>query len=99
LLLLQIHIPGCGDFSMKEVSPIPDPCPFPEKKPKRTLNEKQRLIYAPMSDIGELLFDKDAVYINIPDHKISFTEMEGNKTTNDFIFLFFSSLNSFRWFC
>lgn len=37
---------------------------------KRALNEKERLIYAPMADVGGLLYDKDAVYIDIPDWKV-----------------------------
>ncbi len=62
----QVHIPGCGDFNMKEITSIPDPCPLPTKI-KRTLKEKERVIYAPMSDLGNIFFDKDAVYINVPD--------------------------------
>lgn len=100
-----------------------DPCPLPDKQKKRSLNERERLLYAPMSgrctrvlgggqrgivgggrrrkpcsaplipyaarasacpsplhallacqtfptDVGGLLFDKDAVYIDIPDWKV-----------------------------
>jgi ribosome biogenesis protein BMS1 len=51
---------------MKEVTAIPDPCPLPSKV-KRKLNEQDKVIYAPMSDVGNIFFDKDAIYINIPD--------------------------------
>lgn len=44
---------------------------------RRSLNDRERLIYAPMADVGRLLFDKDAVYVEIPDHKVSFTDPEG----------------------
>lgn len=49
---------------------LPDPCPLPSTVKKRGLNEKERLLYAPMADVGGLLYDKDAVYIDIPDWKV-----------------------------
>ena len=49
---------------------MPDPCPLPGANKKRSLNEKERLLYAPMADVGGLLYDKDAVYIDIPDWKV-----------------------------
>ncbi|OLY83424.1 Ribosome biogenesis protein bms1, partial [Smittium mucronatum] len=61
----DVHIPGAGDFSLDSIEFLPDPCPLPDKVRKR-LDEKQKLIYAPMSDVGGLIFDKDAVYINVP---------------------------------
>ena len=48
-----------------------DPCPLPSMLKKRGLNEKERLLYAPMADVGGLLYDKDAVYIDIPDWKVT----------------------------
>ena len=66
---MKVHVAGVGDFSVREIRKLPDPCPLPgtegEKK-RRTLNDKQRLIYAPMADLGDLVYDKDAVYINLP---------------------------------
>ncbi|GMT10281.1 hypothetical protein PFISCL1PPCAC_1578, partial [Pristionchus fissidentatus] len=59
-----VHIPGVGDLRIKEVSSLPDPCPFPDKQMKRTLNEKERVIYAPFSGLGGLVYDKDAIYID-----------------------------------
>ena len=52
-----------------EISALPDPCPLPGTAKKRSLNERERLLYAPMADVGGLLYDKDAVYINVPDWK------------------------------
>ena len=49
---------------------LPDPCPLPGAVKKRQLNERERLLYAPMADVGGLLYDKDAVYIDIPDWKV-----------------------------
>ena len=50
---------------MENLTILEDPCILPEKKLK-TLNMKQKLLYAPMSDVGDVLYDKDAVYINVP---------------------------------
>ena len=38
------------------------------------LREKDKMFYAPMSDLGDLLYDKDAVYINIDDHMVQFSK-------------------------
>ena len=45
-----IHIPGCGDFSISDISFLPDPCPLPETiKKRKSLQEKEKTIYAPFS--------------------------------------------------
>ena len=49
---------GCGDFHLSSVSVLPDPCPLPEKQKKRSLNEKEKLIYAPMAGVGGIVYDK-----------------------------------------
>ncbi|XP_045606328.2 ribosome biogenesis protein BMS1 homolog [Procambarus clarkii] len=61
----MVHIPGCGDFKIKDLSFLPDPCPLPEHLKKRSLNSKERLTYAPMSGVGGVVYDKDAVYIDL----------------------------------
>lgn len=71
----RVHVPGIGDLNVERVESLPDPCPTPyfeqakEKadgtKRRRKLGEKQKVIYAPMSDVGGVLVDKDAVYIDI----------------------------------
>lgn len=63
----DVHIPGCGDFQLKEISMIPDPCPIPQKdqQKKRSLNEKEKLLYAPFSGVGGIVYDRDAVYIDL----------------------------------
>lgn len=61
----SVHIPGCGDLRIKDVSYLPDPCPLPEQLKKRALVEKERLIYAPFSGIGGIVYDKDAVYVEL----------------------------------
>ncbi|XP_014209077.1 ribosome biogenesis protein BMS1 homolog [Copidosoma floridanum] len=61
----SIHIPGCGDLKIKDISFLPDPCPLPEHLKKRALVERERLIYAPFSGVGGIVYDKDAVYIEL----------------------------------
>jgi ribosome biogenesis protein BMS1 len=60
-----VHIPGVGDFRLNAVSVLPDPCPFPNKEAKRSLNQKERVIYAPFSGLGNIVYDKDAIYIEV----------------------------------
>nr|XP_057918552.1 ribosome biogenesis protein BMS1 homolog [Doryrhamphus excisus]XP_057918553.1 ribosome biogenesis protein BMS1 homolog [Doryrhamphus excisus] len=62
----QVHIPGVGDFQVADVNFLPDPCPLPDAQKKRALNEKERLLYAPMAGVGGVVYDKDAVYIDFP---------------------------------
>jgi ribosome biogenesis protein BMS1 len=56
---------GCGDFTINDITDLPDPCPLPEGLKKRTLIEKEKTIYAPMSGVGGIVYDKDAVYIDL----------------------------------
>ncbi|WVN85478.1 uncharacterized protein L203_100624 [Cryptococcus depauperatus CBS 7841] len=64
----KIHIPGAGDLDVKVVERLADPCPLPtlESERRRKMGEKAKLIHAPMSDVGGIMYDKDAVYINVP---------------------------------
>jgi len=57
-------------LQVEEVDALTDPCPLPSTLKKRGLNERERLLYAPMADVGGLLYDKDTVYIDIPDWKV-----------------------------
>ncbi|KAF7507551.1 hypothetical protein GJ744_010342 [Endocarpon pusillum] len=71
----RVHVPGVGDLTVKEIEALPDPCPTPHmdqaiakvtgKSGRRRLGEKQKLLFAPMSDVGGVLVDKDAVYIDV----------------------------------
>jgi len=75
-----VHIPGAGDFQLKDLSLLPDPCPFPEKggvKVRRTLDMRERILYAPMSGAGGIVYDKDAVYID--DNR----QQDNQKSTDD----------------
>ncbi|KAI9672456.1 MAG: Glycoside hydrolase 2 (Mannanase, beta-galactosidase) [Caeruleum heppii] len=71
----RVHIPGAGDLNVSKIEALPDPCPTPfmdqaiakatGKSGRRRLGEKQKLLFAPMSDVGGVLVDKDAVYIDV----------------------------------
>lgn len=65
-----------------DINALPDPCPLPHTIKKRGLNDKERLLYAPMADVGGLLYDKDAVYIDIPDWKVG--SLQPLKTSHTF---------------
>lgn len=39
----------------------------PRRRRRKRLEDKQKIIYAPMSDVGGVLVDKDAVYIDVGD--------------------------------
>ncbi|KAK7464649.1 Glycoside hydrolase 2 (Mannanase, beta-galactosidase) [Stygiomarasmius scandens] len=75
---MKVHIPGVGDLDMKSVTQLGDPCPMPDadSEKRRKLSEKKKLqVHAPMSDVGGVVYDKDAVYINVPG---SFTRGNGD---------------------
>lgn len=61
----MVHIAGCGDYIIKNMTYLPDPCPTPTMEKRRSLNVKERVIYAPMSGVGGIVYDKDAVYIDM----------------------------------
>ncbi|XP_063534802.1 ribosome biogenesis protein BMS1 homolog [Cydia strobilella] len=60
-----VHIAGVGDMKISELSYLPDPCPLPSREKKRHLMERERQIYAPFSGVGGIVYDKDAVYIEL----------------------------------
>ncbi|KAF9870091.1 AARP2CN domain-containing protein [Colletotrichum karsti] len=69
----KVHIPGLGDFTASNVEVLPDPCPTPAmeqalakitgKTTRRRLDEKEKKLYAPMSDRSGLKIDGDAIWI------------------------------------
>jgi len=73
MTLLQVHVAGVGDYGLAGITSLADPCPLPSAAKKKGLRDKEKLFYAPMSGVGDLLYDKDAVYININDHFVQFS--------------------------
>jgi ribosome biogenesis protein BMS1 len=61
----SVHLAGVGDFRVADMTFLADPCPLPEVLKKRTLLEKEKTIYAPMSGVGGVVYDKDAVYVDL----------------------------------
>ena len=69
-----VHIAGVGDCTVDDIQTLPDPCPLPSSdKKQRKLVDQSKIIYAPMTDIGGLLYDKDAVYVNMDDRDVTFS--------------------------
>eukprot|EP00559_Dactyliosolen_fragilissimus_P005247 CAMPEP_0184860234 /NCGR_PEP_ID=MMETSP0580-20130426/5164_1 /TAXON_ID=1118495 /ORGANISM="Dactyliosolen fragilissimus" /LENGTH=1209 /DNA_ID=CAMNT_0027357269 /DNA_START=139 /DNA_END=3768 /DNA_ORIENTATION=- len=63
---MKVHLIGTGDYSMTDVGVIEDPCPLPDpEKKSQSLSKKDAILYAPLSNVGAVSFDKDAVYIDI----------------------------------
>ncbi len=81
----KVHLPGIGDFSMKSISLLPDPCPFPETLKKRTLIEKEKTIYAPMSGVGGIVYDKDAVYIELGGSHSHNKDVDPSEPSNELV--------------
>lgn len=77
----SIHIPGMGDLRISDLSFLNDPCPLPEQIKKRALIEKEKLIYAPFSGVGGIVYDKDAVYVELGGSH-SHKNTEGNEQDN-----------------
>ncbi|CAL9213962.1 unnamed protein product [Arabidopsis halleri] len=76
---MKVHIAGVGDYSVAGVTALPDPCPLPSAGKRKGLRDRDKLFYAPMSGIGDLLYDKDAVYININDHQVQYSKTDDGK--------------------
>ncbi|KAI8543112.1 hypothetical protein RHMOL_Rhmol08G0193200 [Rhododendron molle] len=72
----KVHIAGVGDYNLAGITSLADPCPLPSAAKKKGLRDKEKLFYAPMSGLGDLLYDKDAVYININDHFVQFSKAD-----------------------
>lgn len=83
-----IHVAGYGDAKIHEVSFLPDPCPLPELIKKRALIEKEKFIYAPFSGVGGIVYDKDAVYVELGgshSHKTREDDSESNNIVTNLI--------------
>lgn len=69
----RVHIPGLGDFTIKSMEALPDPCPTPfmdqamqkltGKTGRRRLDEKEKRLHAPMSDVSGLKIEGDTIWI------------------------------------
>lgn len=78
---------------MSDIIFLPDPCALPEQQKKRCLNEKEKLVYAPLSGVGGVLYDKDAVYVDLGgshcfQEPVSRKSQECNVVSFLFVFVF-----------
>ncbi|KAG0630203.1 hypothetical protein M758_1G161900 [Ceratodon purpureus] len=77
---MKVHIAGVGDCKLAGVSALEDPCPLPSATKKKGLREKEKLLYSPWSNVGEVLYDQDATYVDINDHQVQYSKSETNGT-------------------
>lgn len=64
----------------KESSPKKETAGMDGKKGRRrTLNDRQKMIYAPYSDLSGVVFDQDAIYIDMPTKQRAIQIYENNK--------------------
>jgi ribosome biogenesis protein BMS1 len=80
---------GLGDYEIKSIQKVEDPCPIEVKKTvkqkqtelaqgkkkSRNLKDKERVLYAPFSNIGAMNFEKTTGYITIPDNQVVYTKL------------------------
>jgi len=84
----RTYITGLGDYLVKKVTMVDDPCPIEvkdeeTKKKKRSLKQKEKVIYAPNSNLGFINFDTAGGYITIPDKHVVFTRRDGEGDDED----------------
>ncbi|MFS7915225.1 putative ribosome biogenesis protein Bms1/Tsr1 [Helianthus anomalus] len=77
----KVHIAGVGDHNVAGLTGLADPCPLPSAAKKKGLRDKEKLFYAPMSGIGDLLYDKYAVYVDINDHLVQYSKVDDDDTS------------------
>ena len=83
-----VHLLGVGDYQIQNLTVLTDPCPIVANTKennikKRSLNEKEKKLYAPMSDFGDVIYDEDVIYINIGDKHVNFTKPENLVLNNN----------------
>jgi ribosome biogenesis protein BMS1 len=76
----KVHMIGVGDYDIKELSAVDDPCCNnstlkSKKDDKKMLNKKKTLLYAPYANVGAVTFDNDAIYIDIG-NRVNYTKKD-----------------------
>ena len=83
---MRVHVPGLGDFSMGDMTALEDPCPLPNAAragSRKRLDAREKLIHAPMANLGDMSYDADAVYIQLPQNAVRFTRGIGESNDQD----------------
>lgn len=74
----NVHVNGLGDFKIDYMTKVEDPCPIEtveiKGRKKRTLKQKEKVLYAPYCNINTLEYDRNEGYVNIPDRFVAFTK-------------------------
>ena len=77
-----LHWMGVGDYKAASFTLLPDPVPIQHRPTaggggrRAKLNEKEKRMYAPMSDLGEVVYDDDVMYISMKDKHVHYTREE-----------------------
>lgn len=73
----RVHVVGCGDHYIDSMVETHDPCEGPQgDNPMRTLKKKDKIIYAPMTNLGFMNFEATGGYITIPSRNVLFTDVK-----------------------
>ena len=70
----KVHLLGVGDFDIHQLNALDDPCAAVAKKAKHHL-QRDKKIYAPMTDIGETIYDADGIYLSLRPKDIQYTDV------------------------
>jgi ribosome biogenesis protein BMS1 len=82
----NVHVNGLGDFKIDYMTKVEDPCPIEtvevKGRKKRSLKQKEKVLYAPYCNINTLEYDRNEGYINIPDRFVAFTKRVEDENIN-----------------
>lgn len=80
----NVCIPGIGDFQVESIVSILDPCPLKENNQKkiRKIIDQKKILYAPMSNIEDTLYDESEVYIDVKNTEPTTLNIKNIETKN-----------------
>lgn len=74
-----VHVAGVGDFPINGITSLADPCSLLSAAKMKGVNSKERLFYAPMSDLGNLFCGKYTEYVETPKHSVLLSNVDENE--------------------
>ncbi|KAI3914178.1 hypothetical protein MKW92_040513 [Papaver armeniacum] len=75
----KVHVAGLGDFPINGITSLADPCSLLSAAKMKGVNSKERLFYAPMSDLGNLFCGKYTEYVETPKHSVLLSNVDENE--------------------
>jgi len=73
----RVHVVGVGDHYIESMVEVSDPCEIETKgNGMRSLKKKDKLIYAPMTNLGFMNFEATGGFITIPEKNVMFTDVK-----------------------